>query len=270
MSSFSDNAAANEQRDNMKVGLALVGIVIAFLFSLVVIKTFCNIMIDIVVVRDGYSLMRTLSELRRLLFPNWHPRTEPSSPQEQDGRNVTNQSRIGMGTPIERGFIDMDNLLMGMTAHQKKDLIAAILTSKAATKSDIVSWKISTCPSMHSVADGSVENAEPDNGDLKKQNEPTSSLLCPICIHEISLGESICYSGLCHHVFHKDCLSAWLSTHSRICPYCRQEIVTQEMLEEAHRIKLEWLENGESDSDDEVDQCDDSLSSDSSSTSTGC
>ena len=71
----------------------------------------------------------------------------------------------------------------------------------------------------------------------------------------------MCYSELCHHVFHQQCLSAWLSTHSRICPYCRGEIITQQMLNDAHQTRIarqateEWdlLDDEEDDDDDEED-----------------
>jgi Ring finger domain len=78
-----------------------------------------------------------------------------------------------------------------------------------------------------------------------------STLICPICIHEIQKGDDVCYSGFCHHVFHRDCLSAWLSTHSRICPYCRGEIITQEMLAEAHQTRLAQQTTAEWDDDDD-------------------
>jgi hypothetical protein len=84
--------------------------------------------------------------------------------------------------------------------------------------------------------------------DLEK-GTPTPTQLqqrrcCPICLHDIVVGDIICVSKVCHnnHIFHRQCLSTWLSTHSRICPYCRQEIITQDMINTAHRIKLESLE----------------------------
>ena len=87
-------------------------------------------------------------------------------------------------------------------------------------------------------------------------------LICPICIHEIQDGDKVCYSEFCHHVFHQDCLSAWFSTYSRICPYCRRELITQQMLNDAHRIRTrtissEW-DAGDDDDDDDDESDDDS------------
>lgn len=98
-------------------------------------------------------------------------------------------------------------------------------------------------PSTRQSADHLQVDAElfcrPANGETevsKRRIRP--QLVCPICIHSINKGDTVSTTGFCHHVFHHDCLSAWLSTHSRICPYCRREILTQEMLNEANRIKL--------------------------------
>ena len=244
------NALSNEEGDNVRRGLALVGIILVFLFLLVVLKLMCNMFIDILILRDGDSLMRTLSEIRRLLCPCWHPRTEPSSTTGNTEMQATTSATTGNNNHSDR--IDMENLLVGMTPDQKKELLAATLTSKDATKDDIVAWKASMehqqpVAIVEAVITEDIsQSASPKQPSSEHNN---SDLLCPICIHDIQEGERICYSGLCHHVFHRDCLSSWLSTHSRICPYCRQEIVTQSMLEEAYQIKLNWLENATSDSE---------------------
>ena len=208
--------------------------------------------------------MRTLSETRRILCPCWHPRTEPSASATE--MRTTNHNNAAQRSDR----IDMENLLIGMTPDQKKELLAATLTSKVATKEDISAWKAV----MEN--EGPVAIAEPVIPEGAASPQPTSApkqhnhsehnnsdLLCPICIHDIQEGETICYSRLCHHVFHRDCLSSWLSTHSRICPYCRQEIVTQDMLEEAYQIKLNWLESATSDSDDSSNSSSSSESDDS-------
>jgi Ring finger domain len=233
-------ATEDSERDNVKLGLSLVGIVLLFLFTMVALKLCCNIIIDVVILRDGDSLMRTVSQLRRTVCPWWHPRTEPTTPQSGENNSVPSQQRSAVNVRV-----DMENLLVGMTPAQKKQLLAAILPCKAVTEQDVATWKTDISP----VKGNSEVRHNEEAGTQKPSHDTVNNTLCPICIHDICVGDSICYSGLCHHVFHRDCLSAWLSTHSRICPYCRQEILTQEMLEEAHRIKLEWLDVASEDSD---------------------
>mmetsp|Transcript_23807 Transcript_23807/g.38794 ORF Transcript_23807/g.38794 Transcript_23807/m.38794 type:complete len:279 (-) Transcript_23807:1001-1837(-) len=253
--------------DDAKIGLVLVGIVLLFLFCLVALKLCCNIMIDIIILRDGDSVVRTLSKLRRRFCPCWQPRTGPASPPSLQQRNNDPTNNTNQGT-----IIDMDNLLAGLTPGQKKELLASILTSKTATDNDILQWKKSKTASKLTIPDGNDTLTEAttviDCGHVSEEEtqqpqqhppsqlqvkDPNNNLLCPICIHDIDVGETVCYSGFCHHVYHRDCLSAWLSTHSRVCPYCRQEILTQEMLEEAHRLKLERQESWEEDDDDNDD-----------------
>jgi hypothetical protein len=63
-------------------------------------------------------------------------------------------------------------------------------------------------------------------------------MVCPICINEIEVGNHVVSVPGCDHKFHKGCLSQWLSTHTRDCPYCRAEIISQEMLDEAYRLRM--------------------------------
>ena len=51
---------------------------------------------------------------------------------------------------------------------------------------------------------------------------------CAICIEEFKDGEFICHSRNrdCPHVFHPDCIIAWLQKHER-CPLCRIQYLVQ-------------------------------------------
>jgi hypothetical protein len=260
---FNFNMASGDNgRDDIELGLTLVGIVMLFLFALVALKLCCNVMVDVIILRDRESLMQSISQMKRFICPWWHPRTEPAAPQSAEEGNISDGLQRTSMNSLNSLNIDMENLLVGMTPHQKQQLLASILTSKSATESDIFAWKTCTSQKAVSTPDGNpFQSKEDDDGLTSKSAENdninSNNLLCPICIHDICIGEIVCYSGLCHHVFHRDCLSAWLSTHSRICPYCRREILTQEMLNEAYRIKLDWLENASdcSDVDKEVISC---------------
>lgn len=62
------------------------------------------------------------------------------------------------------------------------------------------------------------------------------ALLCPICIHDLEVGQNvISLASTCQHRFHSQCLVEWLCAHTRDCPYCRTEILTQEMLRHAYQ-----------------------------------
>lgn len=56
---------------------------------------------------------------------------------------------------------------------------------------------------------------------------------CPICLGEIGASEIVFHGRHCHHhAFHEECISHWLSIHHS-CPYCRQQIITEENKEDA-------------------------------------
>jgi hypothetical protein len=117
---------------DIKQGMAIVGMVLAFLVFLVILRFGCNICIDLAVLRDSDSLLRTLSEIRRCLFPWWHPRTQPQdlsslSPTRNQGSNSHNTID---GREFE--LVNMDQLLMGLTPPQKQELVASMLTSKVS------------------------------------------------------------------------------------------------------------------------------------------
>jgi hypothetical protein len=116
----SDTSSVNTDQIDVDIqkGFTIVGIVMLFLIVLVILRYGCNIFIDVVILRDSVSLMRTLSEIRRKFVPWYHPRTQPQAmPRSAD---------------VESGqeLINMDRILTGLTPQQKKDLLASILTTK--------------------------------------------------------------------------------------------------------------------------------------------
>lgn len=69
------------------------------------------------------------------------------------------------------------------------------------------------------------------------------SVLCSICIHDLEVGQSVVsLAPTCEHRFHSSCLIQWLSTHTRNCPYCRTEILTQDMLRQAYQRRNSFSE----------------------------
>ncbi|KAI5131184.1 hypothetical protein NEPAR06_1258 [Nematocida parisii] len=47
---------------------------------------------------------------------------------------------------------------------------------------------------------------------------------CPICLQNIEKEETI-RKLICHHTFHSECVSEWLTSYSNECPMCRKEAV---------------------------------------------
>lgn len=106
------------------------------------------------------------------------------------------------------------------------------------TLEDTVAWKAKD--SQSSVPESvSSERRSSDGGRVDASSVASScnSTMCPICIHDIEVGDDVAVLSACNHIFHRDCLSEWLSTHTRDCPYCRTEIISQEMMEEAYRLR---------------------------------
>jgi hypothetical protein len=104
-------------------GFKVVGIVLGFLFFLIVLRICCIGFIDFAILGDTESLTRFFSELRRRLCPSWHPRTQPQG--------------VAMptipGTP-ETDIITIDVLLTGLNKQEKQDLLASILTSEVSDR----------------------------------------------------------------------------------------------------------------------------------------
>jgi hypothetical protein len=102
---------------------------------LVVLRIGCNVCIDIVILRDSDSLLKTLSELRRAIFPNWHPRTQPQdilSMQQQGGATNGSSRDVEGGGNNGVELMNMDRVLAGLTPKQKQDLLVSVLPSKVS------------------------------------------------------------------------------------------------------------------------------------------
>jgi hypothetical protein len=102
------------------------------------------------------------------------------------------------------------------------------------TLEDIHAWK---AKDPQSSVSGSVASVRPSSDGGRTDSSSRNSTMCPICIQDIEVGSEVVMLSACSHIFHRDCLSEWLSTHTRDCPYCRTEIVSQEMMEEAYRLR---------------------------------
>ncbi|CAN6216692.1 unnamed protein product [Urochloa humidicola] len=58
-------------------------------------------------------------------------------------------------------------------------------------------------------------------GDEKARS--ISALLCAVCLDDVRAGEVVRQLLACRHLFHADCVDAWLRAH-RTCPLCRCDL----------------------------------------------
>jgi len=66
--------------------------------------------------------------------------------------------------------------------------------------------------------------------DLEDQEELLTQP-CPICLEPFKAGDSVSWSKhllFCKHVYHTDCIFAWLQGDNDICPCCRRDYYTME------------------------------------------
>nr|GEW83057.1 zinc finger, RING/FYVE/PHD-type [Tanacetum cinerariifolium] len=59
--------------------------------------------------------------------------------------------------------------------------------------------------------------------DVKNLKIGEDALECAVCISEFADNEHLRFLPKCHHVFHPDCIDAWLASHTT-CPVCRFDL----------------------------------------------
>ncbi|KAI3723053.1 hypothetical protein L2E82_34365 [Cichorium intybus] len=59
--------------------------------------------------------------------------------------------------------------------------------------------------------------------DVKVLKIGKGALECAVCISEFADDEKLRFLPKCHHVFHPDCIDAWLASHTT-CPVCRADL----------------------------------------------
>lgn len=62
--------------------------------------------------------------------------------------------------------------------------------------------------------------------EVKEHKIGKGALECAVCLCEFEDGETLRFIPKCDHVFHPDCIDAWLSSHTT-CPVCRANLVPQ-------------------------------------------
>ena len=84
-------------------------------------------------------------------------------------------------------------------------------------------------------------------GDVKQNKDDHET--CPICLEEYKEKDKVATIQQCKHMFHEECISAWLETGNFKCPLCNFELSP-----EVYNQRLAVAEGNLYDSDDEDDE----------------
>lgn len=221
----------------------------SFLFCLFLFRYFCFWFID-------YCIMCDHRRNRRNNNSN-----NPGSSSNGDGDDPTAANTIDHsnrsdnsddsdepGTElVERNRSYARRLMLILSEDEKRTIFSSILESRFARITDIQP-KYGDSSSDDSESDNDSSSAKessidvPDGGPLPNQTDGNESnnnnnnnhACCPICIQDIKVLDRVYHCNHCQHLFHYDCMLAWVGTGSMICPYCRREIFTRERLEQAY------------------------------------
>ena len=99
----------------------------------------------------------------------------------------------------------------------------------------------STVYKRNSPEEGVTEEGEMVDVDLEAASTTSSATwdpdldsreLCSICLHHFRDGDVVSQStNNCKHMFHRECVAAWLSVHKE-CPLCRELFLKEDLAEE--------------------------------------
>ena len=146
---FGDASSPGIDVDVVK-GLTLIGIVVLVLFTLMLLRFGCTICIDLIILRDSDSLIRSISEVRRIFLPWIHPRTQPSSPRTPTTTSPGDDyDEENGGATTELTTIDMDFVLSGLTNQQKQSLVEEVLTTIVRFSPKCLSCAIVATEKLH-------------------------------------------------------------------------------------------------------------------------
>ena len=85
----------------------------------------------------------------------------------------------------------------------------------------------------HEDREGDIEGGKNGTKDLETTSKEEGDDGCPVCLSGYQSGDEVSWSTntACEHLFHKDCIHAWLLKHYD-CPMCRNTFLPEEESEE--------------------------------------
>ena len=261
-----DSTTMDDDSDSTREGMYLIVMTCVFLFLLVLLRYGCIWFIDVVILCEHRRNRRTkLGRLLSTCCPRWFP--PMSSDENPDGQagdagddpaatNNANSdnSDVEDGTELVERNINSNyakRLLRHLAEDQKRDLFAYMLDHRTVTEADFRNFAephgggccdattetdtAATAVVTSEYSSIAVPTGGPAHSSFPDSSNADSGISCPICITDIRVGERIYHCKTCNHLFKLDCILEWLVTGSTLCPYCRREIFTRKMLEEAFR-----------------------------------
>eukprot|EP00536_Pseudo-nitzschia_multiseries_P008060 jgi/Psemu1/19476/gm1.19476_g len=254
-----------EEEENERVGLRLFLVFVVFVSVLVLARYGCIFFIDSVI----------LCQYRRGRRRNTHANANANANTNAEGgtgastTQTTTNGRSGNGGPdVELAELELEigtaatkkrlELLDRLTRDERTRLFSSVLLFRQVTECDIRDRK-EVAAVVARDPDPEPDPVEAPSGGAEAESEPGAGadagasisvavppvtgddsyssvqLCCPICIQDVRVGDGVCHSRSCSHLFHPGCIVDWLSTGSNLCPYCRRVILTTAVLEEALR-----------------------------------
>lgn len=195
----------------------VIAAVTSLMIGLVMLRFCTNFLIDCCILNERERAQR---DLIRSLCPWYHRRTQPTSelPNDEPSTPIDIIEAVPSGIRKERLMNALPLFhLSADIIKDYKDKDHKEYCRKANGKS--------------SLDRGDETTEEHDENGLHFN---TSAVICSICIHELNLGDTVFKTPHCHHLFHRNCISEWMTAVTRSnnteCPNCRSVIIARAVL----------------------------------------
>ena len=115
---------------NVQFALTVVAVVLGFLISLLFLRFFCNVAIDLCILCDPYEARRTAIEFRDRYFPCFKRRLVVPARRSQTIPRAVQEST--QSTMNRTARYDVDTLLASLPDHLRQRVLDALLTGKVS------------------------------------------------------------------------------------------------------------------------------------------
>lgn len=116
---------------NVQFALTVVAVVLGFIISLLFLRFFCNVAIDLCILCDPYEARRTAIEFRNRYFPCFKRRLVVPERRTQTTSRVGQEST--QSTRNQTATYDVDTLLASLPDELRLGVLDALLTGKVSS-----------------------------------------------------------------------------------------------------------------------------------------
>lgn len=116
---------------NVQFALTVVAVVLGFIISLLFLRFFCNVAIDLCILCDPYEARRTAIEFRNRYFPCFKRRLVVPERRPQTTSRVGQES--AQSTTNQTATYDVDTLLASLPDQLRLRVLDALLTGKVSS-----------------------------------------------------------------------------------------------------------------------------------------